>query len=113
MAARPLREQIQPLFGRHDVSSVRAGPAAARGAEAMRAEAFATGPHVVFGEGKYQPGTAAGSHLLAHELAHVVQQGARGDASVDKHNAADPRLPADQAERSRSRARPRRRSPPP
>jgi hypothetical protein len=28
------------------------------------------------GEGKFQPGTSAGDHLLAHELTHVVQQGA-------------------------------------
>src|SRR5262249_24683824 len=29
----------------------------------------------VFGEGQFRPGTRAGLWLLAHELAHVVQQG--------------------------------------
>lgn len=30
---------------------------------------------MVFGSGQYTPGTSAGRRLLAHELAHVVQQG--------------------------------------
>jgi hypothetical protein len=35
------------------------------------------GNHVVFGEQRYAPSSDAGRSLLAHELAHVVQQGAR------------------------------------
>jgi hypothetical protein len=38
------------------------------------AEAFASGNHLVFAAGRYRPETAQGAMLLAHELAHVVQQ---------------------------------------
>jgi len=40
------------------------------------ARAFAHGAHVYFGRGEYAPDTNAGRRVLAHELAHVVQQGA-------------------------------------
>jgi len=41
---------------------------------ALSAEAFTVGTDVYFRAGRFQPTTAAGRHLLAHELAHVVQQ---------------------------------------
>lgn len=40
----------------------------------INALAYTHGNHVVFGAGKYQPNTKNGKQLLAHELAHVVQQ---------------------------------------
>ncbi len=43
--------------------------------EDVNAQAFTHGKDVFFGAGKYQPGTDAGDHLLAHELTHTVQQG--------------------------------------
>lgn len=43
-------------------------------ADAVNAEAFALGNHVYFGAGRYRPREAEGQRLLAHELAHVVQQ---------------------------------------
>uniref|UniRef100_UPI0022EAD86A eCIS core domain-containing protein n=1 Tax=Falsiroseomonas oryzae TaxID=2766473 RepID=UPI0022EAD86A len=39
------------------------------------ARAFTLGRDIVFAPGRYAPETAAGRSLLAHELAHVVQQG--------------------------------------
>jgi hypothetical protein len=65
----PHFDRIQQLFGRHDVSGVRAyvGGAAAEGARAMGAEAFATGDQVAFR-------AAPDLHTAAHEAAHVVQQ---------------------------------------
>lgn len=48
---------------------------AAASARAVHAAAYTVGRHVVFAPGAYAPGTAAGDRLLAHELAHVVQQG--------------------------------------
>jgi hypothetical protein len=45
-------------------------------ASEINARAFTYGHHVVFGSGEYQPDSYAGRHLLAHELTHVVQQGA-------------------------------------
>ncbi len=44
--------------------------------EALRARAFTFGRDVAFGHGQYAPHTLTGRHLLAHELTHVVQQGA-------------------------------------
>lgn len=41
----------------------------------MNARAFTVGNHIAFGSGEYKPGTLVGDALLAHELAHVVQQG--------------------------------------
>jgi Domain of unknown function (DUF4157) len=40
----------------------------------VSARAFATGTDVYFAKGEYSPGSAAGDKLIAHELAHVVQQ---------------------------------------
>ena len=40
----------------------------------VSARAFATGTDVYFASGEYNPGSADGDRLIAHELAHVVQQ---------------------------------------
>ena len=52
---------------------VHAGAAAARSADGLGARAFTVGSHIVLGAG------AGGDALLAHELAHVVQQGQGGE----------------------------------
>ncbi|WP_281901266.1 DUF4157 domain-containing protein [Phytohabitans aurantiacus] len=60
-----------------DLSAVRVhteSPAPAR----LGAVAFTVGTDVVFAPGRYQPATAPGVRLLAHELAHVVQQAGAG-----------------------------------
>jgi hypothetical protein len=41
---------------------------------AVAARAFTVGSDIFFSPGEYQPGTAAGAELIAHEAAHVVQQ---------------------------------------
>ena len=43
-------------------------------ARSVSARAFTTGSDVFFASGEYRPGTSEGNSLLAHELAHVVQQ---------------------------------------
>jgi hypothetical protein len=43
-------------------------------ARSVSARAFTTGADVYFGHGEYRPGTGDGDRLIAHELAHVVQQ---------------------------------------
>ncbi|MBL7701141.1 MAG: DUF4157 domain-containing protein [Ferruginibacter sp.] len=53
---------------------IHTGKEAADSAKDINAQAYAYGNHIVFNEGKYQPQTSEGKHLLAHELAHVVQQ---------------------------------------
>lgn len=67
--ALPFLDRIQRSFGRHDVSAIQAhqDDRAAAGAQAMGAEAFATGNHVAFAG-------APSLHTAAHEAAHVVQQ---------------------------------------
>ncbi len=71
-----LRRYFEPRFG-YDFSAVRLhhDGAAAAAAQAVHARAYTRGRDVVFDHGEYRPDTAAGRHLLAHELAHVVQQG--------------------------------------
>lgn len=71
------REFLEPRFGQ-DFSSVNVHT----GAEAdslnrsLDARAFATGNDIFFRSGEYNPDTSDGRELLAHELTHVVQQGA-------------------------------------
>ncbi|HEX7112547.1 MAG TPA: DUF4157 domain-containing protein [Mizugakiibacter sp.] len=55
--------------------SVHTDAAAAASARAVGALAYTVGNHIVFGGGRYAPSTPGGRHLLAHELAHTVQQG--------------------------------------
>jgi hypothetical protein len=43
--------------------------------EDLNARAFTVGRDIAFASGEYQPGTLIGDALIAHELAHVVQQG--------------------------------------
>jgi len=71
-----LRESMETRFG-HDFDGVRlhTDPRGEDAAAAVNARAFTLGPHVVFGAGEYSPDTREGTKLLAHELAHVVQQG--------------------------------------
>ena len=54
----------------------------------VSARAFATGTDVYFSKGEYNPGSADGDRLLAHELAHVVQQ--RGAASSGPLSVSQP-----------------------
>ncbi len=69
------RHFMETGFG-HDFSQVQVhtGMAAASAARAVNALAYTVGRHVVFDADQYAPGTAGGRRLLAHELAHVVQQ---------------------------------------
>jgi hypothetical protein len=72
----PVRGEMERRLG-HDFSQVRvhADGRAAASAQAVDAQAYTVGRSVVFGAGRYAPASAAGRDLLAHELAHVVQQG--------------------------------------
>jgi Domain of unknown function (DUF4157) len=72
---RTTRAFFEPRFG-HDFSPMRihADARAAESARAVEARAYTVGRHVVFGAGQYALATPAGRRLMAHELAHVVQQ---------------------------------------
>jgi hypothetical protein len=59
-----------------DVSGVRVhtGPASAAAAADVNAHAYATGQDIHFASGAYDPGSSQGQRLIAHEVAHTVQQ---------------------------------------
>lgn len=69
------RSRMESAFG-EDFGAVRihTDPRAGSLARDLHARAFTVGSDVAFAAGQYQPGTPIGDALLAHELAHVVQQ---------------------------------------
>ena len=69
------RSFMESRFG-YDFGTVRIHNdlTAHRSSKEIKAFAYTHGDHIVFGEGKYQPSSDSGKHLLAHELTHVVQQ---------------------------------------
>jgi uncharacterized protein DUF4157 len=63
---------------------------AAESARAVRSLAYTVGRDVVFAAGAYAPTTLDGRLLLAHELAHVVQQGrAPGDRLLQRFEVGE------------------------
>ena len=74
--AADLRQTFEAFFG-HDLSRVRihTDTSARAAAGELDADAFASGAHIAFAANRYRPGTVGGRRLLAHELAHAVQQG--------------------------------------
>ena len=93
---RSTRRSMEARFG-HDFSRVRVhdDAIAARTAQGIDAAAFTVGDQIAFASG---PSGSSGERLLAHELAHVVQQGSRGARLQRK---AEPAIssPSDPAER--------------
>ena len=84
------RREMEKSFG-HDFGGVRVhtDDTAGRSAQAVDASAYTVGPHVVFAPGQYRPHDTAGRRLLAHELAHVVQQ-SRGGGPAPGFRADSP-----------------------
>jgi hypothetical protein len=76
----------------HDFSSVRvhADANAADSARAVGALAYTVGRNVVFDTARYAPRTGEGRKLLAHELAHVIQQEKGTGAAVQPRTAIAP-----------------------
>jgi hypothetical protein len=95
-----LRGELESAFA-FDFSQVRVHTdrQAELSAGALGARAYTVANHVVFGPGTYAPETADGKRLIAHELAHVVQQSdahvpsRAGSLSID----CAPEIDADQA----------------
>jgi hypothetical protein len=52
---------------------------AAASAEALGADAYAVGSHVAFASGRFAAQNKNGRRLIAHELAHTIQQGQKSD----------------------------------
>lgn len=82
-AGRPLpvaeRQFFETRMGR-DLGGVRlhTGAQVDAGARAINARAYTLGRDVAFASGQYDPASRAGRHLIAHELAHTLQQGGGG-----------------------------------
>jgi hypothetical protein len=94
-SGRPLDTTTRGFFESRlgvDLSSVRvhADGHAGDAARSIGARAFTVGENLVFAPGEFAPASDGGRHLLAHELAHVVQQ--RGGAGVGRVQRAPPLL---------------------
>ena len=105
------RDVLEPKFG-HSFENVKihAGGRADQMSKAVGARAFATGQDVYFREGEYQPHTAGGLHLLAHELTHTIQQsrGAVSGTSIgDGLAVSDPNDAFEQEASSTARVSPK------
>jgi hypothetical protein len=85
-----LRRRAEERTGA-DLSAVRLHTDA--GADSLnrsqRSLAFTSGADVYFRAGQYSPGTAAGRHVIAHELTHVAQQAAGGAPAVQHVRGLD------------------------
>jgi Domain of unknown function (DUF4157) len=79
--SRSVRSYFEPRFG-YDLGHVKVHTSSesAQLNQGLNAHAFTYGNNIYFNQGKYDPGTSSGKHLLAHELTHVIQQG-RGATS--------------------------------
>ncbi len=73
------RDHFEPLFG-VDLGDVRVhtGSLASESARAVGALAYTVGPHIVFRDGQFDPGSRTGRKLLGHELVHTRQAAAPG-----------------------------------
>jgi hypothetical protein len=95
---RALDEPVRRLMERRfaaDFADVRihADEGADRGAHAVGADAYTVGAHIAFRRDRYRPDSAAGLRVLAHELAHVLQQRrgpVTGHAAGDGTRISDP-----------------------
>ena len=79
LAGQPLDPAVRSFMEasfRHDFGQVRVHTDALADASArlLDAAAYTVGQNIVFGSGQYQPGNQEGRQLLAHELAHTLQQ---------------------------------------
>ena len=78
------RARMETAFGLsfHEVR-VHADSAAGSLADELSARAFTVGNDIGFGRGEFRPGSLHGDALLAHELAHTVQQRGAGPSTIE------------------------------
>jgi hypothetical protein len=100
-----MRAALEPRLG-GDFSAVRlhTDGAAARSAQALDANAYTVGHHIAFAPGRFAPTTSSGQRLIAHELAHVVQQAGVSDLSSPARSDLSVGSPADRLEGAADRA---------
>lgn len=73
--------------------------AAHESAKSVNAQAYTVGPNIVFQRDKYDPASAEGRHMLAHELTHVVQQRSGPVDGTDAGGGVKVSDPSDRFER--------------
>jgi len=85
-----VKSRMEHAMG-HDFSSVRVhtDSRATELSSELSARAFTVGRDVAFAAGEYRPGTPIGDALLAHELAHVVQQAGGATSAAPMQKAAN------------------------
>jgi hypothetical protein len=97
-----VRERMEGQLGA-DLShaKVHTGAESAKAADEYGARALTVGSDVHFASGEYAPGTKEGDRLLAHELAHVVQEQRSGVQRKPEEGEAEVAEAADGVEVSR------------
>jgi hypothetical protein len=82
-----LRQDMEQRFG-YDFSRVRvhSSAAAEQSARELNANAYTAGHNIVFGAGRFAPGSHDGRRLIAHELTHVVQQSGLDEIRIGQSN---------------------------
>ena len=87
----PLRERLERSLDT-DLSSVRVhtGGDSAESARAIAARAYTTVQDVHFAAGAYDPSSSAGQRLIAHEVAHTVQQRGAAPATQARLEISEP-----------------------
>lgn len=95
-----LRADMEGRFG-HDFGDVRVhnDAAAHASAKSVNAQAYTVGSNIVFDSGRYDPGSDAGKHMIAHELTHVVQQRSGPVDGTDAGGGVKVSHPSDRFER--------------
>jgi hypothetical protein len=85
-----LRQDMEQRFD-HNFSQVRVhtGSVAEQSARDVNAHAYTVGHDIVFGMGRFAPGSHEGRRLLAHELTHVVHQAGRDVPFIGRLARAD------------------------
>ncbi|AXT55864.1 DUF4157 domain-containing protein [Aquimarina sp. AD1] len=84
--SRAVKTEMESGFGA-DFSAVNihTDTEAVKLSEALGAQAFTHGNDIYFNDGKFNPNSKRGKHLLAHELTHTIQQKGKIKKNVQKH----------------------------
>ncbi|MBG0737931.1 DUF4157 domain-containing protein [Paeniglutamicibacter antarcticus] len=91
---RRTRDLMEPKFGADFLGvQVHTEGNAIGAANALGAKAFTVGSDIGFAAGRYRPDSPTGQRLLAHELAHVVQNAGAGSSSTVYRDPVDPDAP--------------------
>ncbi|SCF03145.1 protein of unknown function (DUF4157) [Micromonospora viridifaciens] len=96
-----VRTDMEARFGGQDFGDVRVHTdgAAHESAKSVNAQAYTVGSNIVFQRDSYDPTSAAGQHMLAHELTHVVQQRGGPVDGTDNGSGVKVSDPSDRFER--------------